>query len=102
MIKHIKTLAELDEELKGEKVLVDFFATWCGPCNRLTPIIEKVSEEHPEVTVIKIDVDEAPEVAEKYGVRSIPTLLYVEKGKTIDTSLGWMPEENLLQFIRLA
>lgn len=101
MIKHVKTNAELDELLKGDKVLVDFFATWCGPCNRLTPIIEEISEEHPEITIVKIDVDEAEEVAQKYGVRSIPTLLYVENGKVIDTTLGWMPKENLLEFIHI-
>lgn len=101
MIKHVTTNAELYEAMKAPKVLVDFYATWCGPCNRLTPIIEKVSEEHPELSVIKIDVDEVPEVAQKYEVRSIPTLLYVEEGKIIDQTLGYMPEEALLSFVHL-
>jgi thioredoxin 1 len=70
------------EVLKSEKtVLVDMYATWCGPCKMQSPIIDKIADEQGEnIKVAKIDIDEAPEIAEKYGVMSIPTLLIIKNG----------------------
>ena len=101
MLKHIKDSTEFNNETAKGKVLVDFFATWCGPCKMLAPIVEKVASEHEDITVLKIDVDEVPDVAAKYGIRSIPTLILFEDGKAVDMKLGYMPEESVLRFAKL-
>ena len=101
MLKHIKDSAEFNNETAKGKVLVDFFATWCGPCKMLAPIVEKVASEHEDITILKIDVDEVPDVAAKYGIRSIPTLILFEDGKAVDMKLGYMPEESVLRFAKL-
>lgn len=101
MLKHIKDSAEFNNETAKGKVLVDFFATWCGPCKMLSPILEKVASEHEDLTVLKVDVDEVGDVASKYGIRSIPTLILFEDGKAVDMKLGFMPEESVLRFAKL-
>ena len=101
MLKHIKDSAEFNNEIAKGKVLVDVFATWCGPCKMLSPILEKVASEHEDLTVLKVDVDEVGDVAAQYGIRSIPTLILVEDGKAVDMKLGYMPEESVLRFARL-
>ena len=101
MLKHIKDSAEFNNETAKGKVLVDFFATWCGPCKMLSPILEKVASEHEDLTVLKVDVDEVGDVAAKYGIRSIPTLILFEDGKAVDMKLGYMPEESVLRFAKL-
>ena len=101
MLKHIKDSAEFNNETAKGKVLVDFFATWCGPCKMLSPILEKVASEHEDLTVLKVDVDEVGDVASKYGIRSIPTLILFEDGKAVDMKLGYMPEESVLRFAKL-
>ncbi|MBR5750078.1 MAG: thioredoxin [Bacilli bacterium] len=101
MLKHIKDSAEFNNETAKGKVLVDFFATWCGPCKMLSPILEKVASEHEDLTVLKVDVDEVGDVAAQYGIRSIPTLILFEDGKAVDMKLGYMPEESVLRFAKL-
>lgn len=101
MLKHIKDSAEFNNETAKGKVLVDFYATWCGPCKMLAPVLEKVANEHEELNVLKIDVDEVGDVAAKYGIRSIPTLILFEDGKAVDMKLGFMPEESVLRFAKL-
>ena len=81
------------------KVLLDFWATWCGPCRMVAPHVEAIAQEHPEITVGKIDVDSQMELAVQFGVVSIPTLVVLEGGKTIATAVGYRPKtdlENLL------
>jgi thioredoxin 1 len=96
------TMNNFEQLISGDKpVLVDFFATWCGPCKMLAPIVEKVASEHEDINVLKIDVDEVPDVAAKYGIRSIPTLILFEDGKAVDMKLGYMPEESVLRFAKL-
>ena len=101
MLKHIKDSAEFNNETAKGKVLVDFFATWCGPCKMLSPILEKVASEHEDLTILKVDVDEVGDVAAQYGIRSIPTLILFEDGKAVDMKLGYMPEESVLRFAKL-
>ena len=101
MLKHIKDSAEFNNETAKGKVLVDFFATWCGPCKMLSPVLEKVASEHEDLTVLKVDVDEVGDVAAQYGIRSIPTLILFEDGKAVDMKLGYMPEESVLRFAKL-
>lgn len=80
-------------------VVVDFFATWCGPCRMLAPVLEEAEAGHPEVSFVKVDVDESPELAATYGVMSVPTLIKFVDGKPAATSIGLIPTEELEAFI---
>ena len=99
MIKHISTIAELEEEIKNGVVLVDFFATWCGPCRMLSPILEEVAKENPFLTVLKVNVDEATQLAATFGIQSIPTLILFKGGQQIDVKLGYQNKNQLSAFI---
>ena len=96
----INNAAQFEQEIKQGKVLVDFYATWCGPCKMLSPIIDQVEREHPDLKVLKIDVDEVGDLAMKFNVSSIPTLLHFEDGKLVDSKLGYMPKPMLEQFLQ--
>ena len=100
MITHIESVQQFDELSAKGDVLVDFFATWCGPCNMLSPVIENLANAHPELAVLKVDVDELPTLAQRFGVSSIPTLLYCVNGEVVDRGLGFMPLPNLTAFVR--
>jgi thioredoxin 1 len=80
-------------------VLLDFFATWCGPCQMMTPIITEIAEEYSDILVGKIDVDEVPSLAAKFGITSIPTLIVLEKGKAIAQKVGYCPKAQVLQML---
>ena len=77
-------------------VLVDFWAEWCGPCKMLTPTIDSISEEYNDSSiVVKVNVDEAPGIATRYGIRSIPTLMIFKGGQKVDTVVGAVPKATL-------
>ena len=99
MLKHLDNKEEFDQLIKGGTVLVDFFATWCGPCKMLSPVLEQVAEENPDLTVLKIDVDEVGELAARYGVQAIPTLILFKNGERKDVRLGYQNKNQLLAFI---
>ena len=82
-----------------KKVLIDFYADWCGPCNRLSPIVDKVSVDNKDVKFVRIDVDKNEDLMTKYNVRSIPTLVVIENGKEINRSVGLIPEDKILNLI---
>lgn len=85
-----------DEVLEFEgKVLIDFWASWCGPCRMLSPVIDALSEETEKVKFVKINVDESPEPAAQFDVQSIPTVIILENGKEINRSVGFIPKEAL-------
>lgn len=84
-----------------EKVLIDFYADWCEPCKMLAPIIEEIKKETEGfLKVVKINVDEYPELAAQYGVRSIPTLVYVKDGEVENQIIGFRPKKDILSIIK--
>ena len=85
------------EVLQADKpVLVDFWATWCGPCQKQGPIVEEISDERDDIKVCKLDVDEASDVAEKFSIMSIPTVIAFKDGEVIGKSVGLQSKESLL------
>ena len=97
----IATNTSFDELLADEKlVIVDFWATWCGPCRMLSPLLDEVEEEMAEkITVVKVNVDDADEIAMRYRIMSIPTLLFFKNGQLVDKSVGAMPKSALVEKI---
>lgn len=88
------------EVLRSDKtVLLDFWATWCGPCRMLSPIVDEVAEERPDVKVGKVNVDEQPELAGQFGVISIPTLLVFKNGRLVNQSVGARPKSGVLSLL---
>ena len=86
-----------EEVLNSEKpVLVDFWASWCGPCRMVIPVVEKIAEEYPEYKVVKINVDEEQELAAQFGVMSIPTLMVVKNGQVVNKSVGAKNKQQIL------
>ena len=81
-------------------VLVDFWATWCGPCRMLAPILEELSGQHPELKIVKVDVDENRELALRYGIESIPTLLVFKGGQVADRSVGLVSPQEILALVK--
>lgn len=88
------------EVLDSQKtVLVDFWATWCGPCRMLSPVVDEIAQENDAVKVGKINVDEQPELASQFGVMSIPTLMVFRDGKPVSTSVGAVPKAKILSML---
>ena len=88
------------EVLQSEKpVLVDFFASWCGPCRMLSPVLDEIAQERPDVKVVKINVDEEPALAAQYRVVSIPSLFVFNNGEVVAQALGAKPKHQLLDML---
>ena len=91
---------EAEVEKAEGKVLVDFWAGWCGPCKMLSPVVEQLSNETPDVKFVGVDVDEAERLAVKYGISSIPCLILFENGAEAKRSVGVQPKPALAEFLK--
>ena len=92
--------SEFEEVLKNELVLVDFYADWCGPCKMQSPVLEEVANEMNNVTIVKLNVDNDPAIAQKFNVMSIPTLVLFKNGDPIATTVGFQAKPQLIDFIK--
>ncbi len=88
------------DELIKDKVVVDFFATWCGPCKMLGPVFEELSTEINDIKFVKVDIDEHEDLCRKYKVMSVPTLIVFDNGKEIKRNIGFIPKDKLKEFIK--
>jgi thioredoxin 1 len=98
MSTHTINDSNFDEEIKNSKlpILVDFWAEWCGPCKQIGPILEEIAEEKKDkIKILKLNVDENPQIPQKFGVRGIPTLMLFKDGNLVDTKVGSLPKNML-------
>ena len=88
-----------DNEIKNGTVLVDFYAEWCGPCKMLAPILDEIAEEREDVLVGKVNVDDSPLLAARFGIVSIPTLIVFETGEEKKKIIGYTPKDEILRLL---
>ena len=91
-----------NEVMETEKgVVIDFWATWCGPCKMMAPVVEEVAKDYPDVKVCKVNVDEEPELSNAFKIVSIPTIVVIKNGEIIDSVVGYRPKEDIEKIIKL-
>ena len=89
-----------EEVLNSEKpVLLDFWAPWCGPCRMVSPILEEIAQERPDIKVVKVNVDEQPQLAAQFGIMSIPALMVVKEGRVVNQAVGARPKNAILSLL---
>jgi thioredoxin 1 len=96
------TEATFDQDVKEGTVLVDFYADWCGPCKMIAPVLEQIAAEDDSFKIVKLNVDENMAVAQKFGVRAIPTLFVMKNGEVTAQKSGFMPKDVLVNWVQSA
>ena len=101
MAKNVKEVsgAELEELIAKGPVVCDFWAGWCGPCRMVSPLVDEIAEENQQYLVGKINVDEEPQLAQAFGVTTIPTLVVMKNGQIVEQSAGARPKEQILEML---
>ena len=96
------TSENLEEFLNSDKtILLDFYATWCGPCKMISPIVDKIADEHPEYLIGKVDVDAAGDVSDRFEIMSVPTLVVLKNGEVAVKTTGIKPKEKILEMLSI-
>ena len=101
-MRYINT-GEFDSEVLNQRgvVIVDFYATWCGPCKMLAPVLESIDNEMGNIKVVKVDIDESRRLAMNYGIQSVPTIKIFKDGREVVTRVGFQPKETLENIIQM-
>lgn len=99
MVIEIKTVEQFEQEINSEKCVLDFNATWCGPCNMFAPIFEKVSEEFPNIKFLSIDVNVNEEIAARYNIRNIPTMIALQNKEIKNQVMGYLNDNSFRNFL---
>ncbi len=99
MITTCNSIEQFKEGIKKELLIVDFFATWCGPCKMMEPVFEELVNDLKDLEVLKVDVDKYNEIAREYQVMSIPTIIVFKNGNVVDSKVGYMPKELLVKWV---
>lgn len=100
-VKNITSLNFQNQVAESDKpVLLDFWAAWCGPCRMMSPVVDQIADENSDIVVGKVNVDEEPELAQKFGIVSIPTLVVIKDGKVVNQASGVRPKEQVLSLLR--
>lgn len=100
MAVNVTTDQSFEQDTATGVVLIDFWATWCGPCRMQSPVVEALSEEMPDVNFFKLDVDQNPATAQQFRIMSIPTLMIKKDGQVVDQIVGYHPKEQLQQILQ--
>lgn len=95
----IENQEQLNKQIESGITLVDFYAEWCGPCKMLAPVLEEIANERTDIKIVKVDCDQAEEVAANYSIMTIPALLLFKDGKLIGKTGGYQPKDSLKKFI---
>ncbi len=97
---HIEDAEQFEKIISNGITLIDFYATWCGPCRMLSPIIEEIAEDYKEkINVAKVDVDECSSIAAKYGINAIPAVLVFKDNELVKTNVGFMPKDTIVDLL---
>ena len=99
-MKYLENEKDFNELIKEGKVLVDFYADWCGPCKMISPIVEEIANENSDIEVVKVNVDNFENIARQYGIMSIPTLIVFKNGKEVNKSIGFVDKDGILDLLK--
>lgn len=99
MIKHLSDREDFNSLIQN-KILIDFYADWCGPCKMLSPIVAEIAQERSDIKVVKVNVDESPNISIDYQIMSIPTLVVIKDGNEVNRSIGVIDKSQILDLIK--
>lgn len=98
-MNYLENTDDFEALIKEGDVIVDFFATWCGPCKMLGPVLEDMASDRDSIDIVKVDIDESMNLARQYGIMSVPTLVLFKDGQVVAQTSGFQPKESIQQFI---